>query len=781
MSPHNFLAHDHDLIRRDTLLPGLSTVLEPDTFSKVLQAAFPGSILTDAQITYLRYKPHTNCLVTYKLKVNGEIRTLYATAYRKADESKIHKALVKFHGESELLPVVLPQGIIVRKFPTDRRLKALEKVVDDVQRAALLEALLPHRPELWDARLNILRYKPERRLVAQLVTERGALALLKLYNEGDFNRAYRGARAFHPTPSLHLASLLGGAKSRRLLISEWISARPFDQVLLQDDVYALSLRVGRALAELHAQVPMKLETLSRTNEVKPLFSAADAVAFLLPKLAPRIDRLARALASELMAAPQESTPVHGDFSADQVLLTGSGVTIIDFDAAVRSDAAWDLGTFAAQLEHDTLTGSLSEAKAEGVMSALLDGYREVHRRTPTRGALYTAVGLLRLAPHPFRTREADWPKQTKAIIARAEALLERRIRKRTTTARGQIRVTDRFGAFKDSALGFAREVLEPEIIDPLLREELQARGVGNAQLRGIQVIRHKLGRRCLIAYDFVTPTARLRALGKIRVKGTDHRTHRLQETLWEGGFDSESGDGVSVAQPLGVLEPFHMTLQHAVPGVSAHTLLANPTGTLAVSLARRIAEAAHKLHQAGVPSERTHTAQDEIAILRKQLTRVIQAHPNLAQRLKRLLKGCCTLVEALPETRAVGVHRDFYPEQILVNAGHLYLLDLDLYALGDPALDIGNFVGHLTEQALRTFGDAEALRPQEQALVKYYCELSEVSHKVIHIYSTLTLARHIAVSQRIPERNHLMKALLELSEAQLEHDLIEFGLVANGS
>lgn len=778
MSPHSSLAYDRDLIGRDTLLPGLATVLDPEVFTTALQTALPESTLTDPRITYLRYKPHTNCLVTYQFRVDGEIRTVYATAYRKADESKLHKALVKFRGEGRLPPVVLPQEIIVRNFPTDRRLKTLNKVADDGQRAALLESLLPQRPELWDARLNILRYKPERRMVAQLVTEQGPQAILKLYNQGDFDRAYRGAKAFRATPGLQVASLMGVSKSNRLLISEWISGRPFDLVLKQNDTCALSGRVGVALAELHMQEPQRLKTLSREEEVQPLFSAAEAIAFLLPKLASRTQRLASALASELMDAPQESRPVHGDFSADQVLLADNGAAIIDFDGAVRGDPAWDLGTFAAQLEHDVLTGGLSKIKAEEVMSPLLDGYRNIHQRTPTRVALYTAAGLLRLAPHPFRTRGADWPEQTEALLAQAEALLKRRTAKCATMARGQVRVTDRCGTFADSALDLAERTLEPEIITPLLLEELRVHGLGDAELRDIQVIRHKAGRRCLIAYDFDTPMAPLRVLGKVRVKGTDYRTHRLQETLWNGGFDSESSDGVSVAQPLGVLERFHMTLQRAVPGVSAHMLLENATGTLAVSIARRVAEAAHKLHQASIPSERTHSAQDELAILQKQLAGVIEARPDFAQRLTQLWEGCRMLAEALPEPRSAGIHRDFYSEQIIVNNGRLYLLDLDLYALGDPALDIGNFMGHLTEQALRTFGDAEALRPQEEALVSHYCELSGVCHEIIRIYSTLTLARHIAISQRIPERNYLTETLLVLSETRLERDLINFGAAA---
>ena len=34
------------------------------------------------------------------------------------------------------------------------------------------------------------------------------------------------------------------------------------------------------------------------------------------------------------------------------------------------------------------------------------------------------------------------------------------------------------------------------------------------------------------------------------------------------------------------------------------------------------------------------------------------------------------------------IHRDFYPDQVLVDGARVYLLDLDLYSLGEPPLDV---------------------------------------------------------------------------------------------
>lgn len=198
-----------------------------------------------------------------------------------------------------------------------------------------------------------------------------------------------------------------------------------------------------------------------------------------------------------------------------------------------------------------------------------------------------------------------------------------------------------------------------------------------------------------------------------------------------------------------------------MPGINLETLL-RPE---ALPLMMRVAEAAHKLHRSTAPLQRSHTAYDELEILQRQLSAVVSAQPGYAARLERVLAACKVLVESLPDVPPVTLHRDFYPEQLLLDGERLYLLDLCAY--GDPALDIGNFVAHLREYALRVLGDAAALSPLESTLTEHYCTLAGVSPQRINTYATLSLARHIAISQRLPERRQLTGTLLALSEARL--------------
>lgn len=97
-----------------------------------------------------------------------------------------------------------------------------------------------------------------------------------------------------------------------------------------------------------------------------------------------------------------------------------------------------------------------------------------------------------------------------------------------------------------------------------------------------------------------------------------------------------------------------------------------------------------------------------------------------------------------------------------------YLIDLDLYCDGDPALDMGNFVAHLSEQSLRTLGNPDGLLAQETAFIEACCRLNAaVSPAAIEAYKTLTLVRHIAISHRIASRQHLTASLMDWCEQRL--------------
>jgi len=302
-------------------------------------------------------------------------------------------------------------------------------------------------------------------------------------------------------------------------------------------------------------------------------------------------------------------------------------------------------------------------------------------------------------------------------------------------------------------------------LDPAEVERVLSRLAGweGAAVRAIRAVRHKPGRRCLIEYDIELPSSELVSLvAKARARGADQSTFDLLVELRRQGFDERSADGISVPEPIAVIPELGLWLQRKIAGVSATQGLAGAHG---VALAGRLAEAAHKLHRAAVPARREHTMADELRILHDCLHAVAAQRPDWAARLERLLAACARIAAAtqLPEMR--GIHRDFYPDQVLVDGNRLYLLDFDLYSRGDPALDIGNCIGHITEQAVRTRRDPQVFADREAALENRFVELAgEQTRPAVRAYALLTLARHVHLSAQRVERQPFTERLLELCE-----------------
>ncbi len=332
-----------------------------------------------------------------------------------------------------------------------------------------------------------------------------------------------------------------------------------------------------------------------------------------------------------------------------------------------------------------------------------------------------------------------------------------------------IPIIDRFNLASDPKMPFLANTLNPIEVENQFNNHLAHlhQGKGKIELASIRTLRHKIGRRCLIEYKvkIISPQEDIPSitlLGKVRGKGLDYSSYKLNKTLWEKGFNHNSEDKISVPEPIGIIPDFQMWLQRKVDGVNSTDLLTKENG---IDLAKKIALVAHKLHHANIPTKRSHTMADELSILHQRLEKMMIIYPHWQTRLERLLKLCDRLGENTPIPETKGIHRDFYPDQILVDGKKLYLLDLDLYCQGDVGVDIGNFMAHLTEQSLRTLGNPDALIDREIAVKNKFMELAGENHEnAIESYKILTLVRHISISTQFPERQPFTSTLIDLCE-----------------
>lgn len=770
------------LVGRDRSLPGLGLVLDSERMLERLRALMPEGGLRSARGTYLRYKPGTSCLAAYRVSAAGGEMDVHAIARPTTAADKLHKTRGRASRPTHAarLFVIEDCAVVISVFPEDAGLPVLQRLASPERRRGVVRQLVGRHA--GPGELEMVRYKPERRWVGRLTTRRGDTFALKAHDAAGFAASLRGTEAFQHRLPTHVPRLVAASRAQRIVALEWIPGRPLGGALVAGEAGCEEVRAaGAALAELHGQPIAALPTRTPLDRAEHVLALARALAFVQPTVAGVAEALAAEMGTRLALMPTSEQPTHGDFHAGQVLLAEIGPVLIDFDEAVLSEPAADCASFLAHLERDEIAGRLPPGRAADLGNALLDGYAGGGSRPRDADLkLHTAAALFDLAPQFFRDRDPSWPERTEAALDRAEALLggcaaparSRAARPGGEGGRVTALVSDPFGARGDDRNPFLAAALDPPFVQDRLRSlpELQAR-VPGLVVRGVRVLRHKPGRRCLIQYELApsgAPAEPLLALGKVRARGTDFSTYRLVGHLAARGFAPHSEDGVSVAPPLGVVPELGMWLQARVGGGPATPLMAGDTGP---RLGVRLADALHKLHHAPVSPRRTHTAADELAILRDRLERVARARPEWADRLHRLTETCVRTVARLEPSALALIHRDFYPDQVMVDGDRLHLVDLDLCAGGDPALDAGNFVGHLVEQALRLHGRPDALDGPAVAFVERFAERAgrgRAGAAAAGVYATLTLARHVWLSMQFPERRGTTAALLDLCERRLD-------------
>ncbi len=338
-----------------------------------------------------------------------------------------------------------------------------------------------------------------------------------------------------------------------------------------------------------------------------------------------------------------------------------------------------------------------------------------------------------------------------------------------------IPVSDPFGVTNDPKMPFLVQAINPlEVQHQFQNCSLPLSGENDqVQLNGIRVTRYKPGKRCLLEYDLKlerpdAPIENISLVGKVLSNGRAWAIYHVIKSLWDAGFGDNSEDGICVPEPMGFIPEFQMWLQRKVPGeLATELLLAEESG---VALAKRLAQAIHKLHQAGIPTSHRHTMADELRTLHERLLLVAQMKPQWTQRLERLLDAGVRLGNSIPEPSWRGIHRDFATGQVIVDGARLYLLDFDGYCEGDPAYDLGRFLRKLTKQSLLTLGTPDGLAEQEKALTESYLQLSgQTTWAAISVYKSLELLRCIyyfsMYSKRHPEP--LAETVLELCEQRL--------------
>jgi aminoglycoside phosphotransferase (APT) family kinase protein len=154
--------------------------------------------------------------------------------------------------------------------------------------------------------------------------------------------------------------------------------------------------------------------------IRQLIATQAMINTLLPGLDEPVARLTGRLL-DLAARGQRNYPrvlLHGDFSPDQILVSGTSVRIIDFDRVRTGESASDIGSFSA-VEQIPCRGTSGPTAFGEQTERLIQGYRESGGQVlPARVAVWAAYRLFLGSVDPFRDRVACWPEETEWHIRR---------------------------------------------------------------------------------------------------------------------------------------------------------------------------------------------------------------------------------------------------------------------------------------------------------------------------------------------------------------------------
>ncbi|MBI2319379.1 MAG: aminoglycoside phosphotransferase family protein [Betaproteobacteria bacterium] len=269
----------------------------------------------------------------------------------------------------------------------------------------------------------------------------------------------------------------------------------------------------------------------------------------------------------------------------------------------------------------------------------------------------------------------------------------------------------------------------------------------------------------ILVHDADSVPQPLSLVGKCFPDESGAGTFRNMALLWQALAGRAGEATLAAPAPLAYDPAARCLIQQKVPGVAFAQLIdAGEFTSALVLLGRALAE----LHGCKLPLGAPRG-------LSEHMSDLIHPHPlELAEAWapgRRRILDLVNAMSAHPALNADGiglgpVHRDFHLRQVFLDARRVWMIDWDLLACGDPALDLGNFSMTLETR----FGKQRGARNFD-AFLSGYCALAgEVSLARVSAYRAFGYLRRASKSYRLGEPGWQGRsvAMLEAAESALE-------------
>ncbi len=775
------------LFQPDCDLPATRILFDTSALSARLRCWFGGLGRFSLTIDNVRYKPHTSCLVSYRLETADRAFPLHIKAFRKNDWPVRKQKLVQKHSDSgDNVRFDDDLSLALFRFPMDSELPAVKKFVEAPNRF-LSRVLNPSLGEQRLADFERLSYKPNRRFTARLRFESGDIRVLKMHDASTFAQVLRSAEILKYSLPVDAPKRSGRSNRHRTLAYDWIPGSELDIATeTTSQCQPLMELIFDFLDRLHCPLDNVHKNLEMRSPVVGVKIITDFLQQIYPDAAAMVRQISRDIRRNL-DRDYRPTLVHGDFHPRQVIVSSEGIRACDFDDCCLGDPSSDLANFTAHLQYRCFLGEIAGHQVAQINQwSIRHVFDRDGREAMLRYRWNHVAAMFRLTTNWFRSAATDWIGETERWLLYLNQQIEGLKNHSSSVAisssvakwdpsqprTGNVSTSvadDRPNLIQpilgDPAFETLAGALDPETAQCILQQVPRIRELyGRYEISNIDVVRHKPGRRCLIKFELATEQGLRAILGKASSKRLDRRAFEIQLRLFdEKGFGYENDDHVSVPRPIGYWAPGNMWFQEKVDAEEGGAFL---KGRRLIPVTERLALAMAKLHSSGLVPGRRHQVSDELRILDDRLNRMKTNLPTEAYRIERIRKDCFAIGDAIHSTPAVSIHRDFYHDQVLFSDRQTFLVDLDLVSLGHPALDVGNFLAHLAEYGIRYFDNSEHWIQAENNIVDLYLSrMPHVKRADIDAFKAISFARHIFITWAILDRRKHISSIIDVAES----------------
>lgn len=248
----------------------------------------------------------------------------------------------------------------------------------------------------------------------------------------------------------------------------------------------------------------------------------------------------------------------------------------------------------------------------------------------------------------------------------------------------------------DSGLPLLSKAADSTQAAELLAPMLPAQPI--SRVMRIDVLRYRPGRRCVLLFEIeMADGTTLEIVGKLYRDGG--RAQAVARKL--AALCRQTSGQLLLPEPVGDPGELPLLLMKRLRGSNLGDQLESTTSREENERSVRAAAAALAgFHRLALESDQRRSLQTELGQLQSRLEPVRHVEPDLAAEVGDLLTQLEAPLAQLPPAADCLIHGEYKPNQLLLSHGRIAVVDLDRACLGDPAIDVGNFMAVLRKEVL---------------------------------------------------------------------------------